>query len=207
MMKSVSLVLALVASSFLDGNAFTMPSARLGAGKHTFTLSSSQQQQQPPSFLLHMSTPEEGESSASAISDPMDDAMDEVDEETRIAMEKAKRADELRAQEVFMKKSTGKHKCTNCDWEYDEAKGDSMMIGGMVKPGTSFSDLPSDWRCPVCRASKDAFAEVVEEIPGFEVNQGYGFGTNAWTAGQKNLAIFGGLGFFFLLFLSGYALS
>ena len=82
-----------------------------------------------------------------------------------------------------------------------------MMIGGMIKPGTKFEDTPSDWRCPVCRASKDAFVEVVEEIPGFEVNQGYGFGTNSWTAGQKNLAVFGGLGLFFLLFLSGYAMS
>lgn len=137
--------------------------------------------------------------------DPMANAM--MDEETRRAMEKARRADELRAQEVFIKRSTGKHKCTNCDWEYDESKGDKMMIGGMIAPGTKFEDLPSNWRCPVCRASKDRFDEVVEEIPGFEVNQGYGFGTNSWTAGQKNLAIFGGLGFFFVLFLSGYALS
>jgi len=142
--------------------------------------------------------------------DPMDaalEAMDDVDSETRKQLEKMKRAQELREQEVFMKKSTGKHMCTNCDWEYDETKGDSMMIGGMIKPGTTFVDLPADWRCPVCRASKDAFQEVVEEIPGFEVNQGYGFGSNSWTAGQKNLAIFGGLGVFFLLFLSGYAMS
>mmetsp|Transcript_44998 Transcript_44998/g.129936 ORF Transcript_44998/g.129936 Transcript_44998/m.129936 type:complete len:192 (+) Transcript_44998:129-704(+) len=139
--------------------------------------------------------------------DPMEEAMEEIDEETRKQMEKARRAQELREQEVFMKKSTGKHKCTNCDWEYDQEKGDSMMIGGMIKPGTQFSDLPADWRCPVCRASKDAFVEVVEEIPGFEVNQGYGFGTNSWTAGQKNLAVFGGLGLFFFLFLGGYALS
>ncbi len=139
--------------------------------------------------------------------DPMEAAMDEVDEGTRRQIEKARKAQELRDQEVFMKKSTGKHKCTNCDWEYDEVKGDSMMIGGMIKPGTAFSTLPADWRCPVCRASKDAFAEVVEEIPGFEVNQGYGFGTNSWTAGQKNLAIFGGLAAFFLLFIGGYALS
>lgn len=149
-------------------------------------------------------------SEASEVSeavDPMDAAMEDVDDETRRQLEKMKRAQELREQEVFMKKSTGKHMCTNCDWEYDEEKGDSMMIGGMVKPGTVFTDLPADWRCPVCRASKDAFEEVVEEIPGFEVNQGYGFGSNTWTAGQKNLAIFGGLGFFFFLFLSGYALS
>lgn len=138
-------------------------------------------------------------------SDPMEEAV--VDAETRKMMEKSMRADELRAQEVFMKKSTGKHRCTNCDWEYDETKGDKMMIGGMIAPGTAFAELPSNWRCPVCRASKDSFAEVVEEIPGFEVNQGYGFGTNSWTAGQKNLAIFGGLGLFFLLFLGGYAMS
>lgn len=137
----------------------------------------------------------------------MQEEMEELDEETLKAMEKARRADELRAQEVFMKKSTGKHKCTNCDWEYDEDKGDSMMIGGTIKPGTAFAELPSNWRCPVCRASKDSFQEVVEEIPGFEVNQGYGFGTNSWTSGQKNLAVFGGLGAFFLLFLSGYAMN
>jgi rubredoxin len=140
-------------------------------------------------------------------SDPMEEVMEEVDENTRIQLEKVRRAQELREQEVFMKKSTGKHKCSNCDWEFDETKGDSMMIGGMIKPGTEFAELPADWRCPVCRASKDAFQEVVEEIPGFEVNQGYGFGSNAWTAGQKNLAIFGGLAAFFVLFLSGYALS
>jgi len=138
--------------------------------------------------------------------DPMQEE-EELDAETLKILEKQRRAQELREQEVFMTKSTGKFKCTNCDWEFDEEKGDSNMIGGMVKPGTKFEDLASNWRCPVCRASKDSFEEVVEEIPGFEVNQGYGFGTNSWTAGQKNLAIFGGLGVFFLLFLSGYAMS
>ena len=137
----------------------------------------------------------------------MDEALEDMDEETRQQILKARRSDELRAQEVFMKKSTGKHQCTNCDWEYDEALGDSKMIGGTIAPGTAFADLPSNWRCPVCRASKDSFVEVVEEIPGFEVNQGYGFGTNSWTSGQKNLAVFGGLGLFFLLFLSGYAMN
>ena len=174
-------------------DAFTMPAS---VSRPIFTA----EQRIVP---LHMSEQEE----ATAVSDPMEEAMEEVDEETRKQMEKARRVDELRAQEVFMKKSTGIHRCTNCDWEYDETKGDSMMIGGMIKPGTEFAVLPADWRCPVCRASKDAFQEVVEEIPGFEVNQGYGFGSNSWTAGQKNLAIFGGLGLFFLLFLSGYAMS
>ena len=121
--------------------------------------------------------------------------------------EKQKKADELRSQEVFMKRSTGIHKCSNCDWEYDPEKGDSFLIGGMIKPGTAFEDLPSNWRCPTCRASKDGFNEVVETIPGFEVNQGYGFGTNSMTSGQKNTLIWGSLGFFLFLFLGGYALS
>lgn len=151
--------------------------------------------------------PSTGTTESSTIPDPMDDAMEEVDDATREMLEKQRRAQELREQEVFMKLSTGKHLCSNCDWEYDETKGDSMMIGGMIKPGTKFDETPSDWRCPVCRASKDAFLEVVEEIPGFEVNQGYGFGANSWTSGQKNLAVFGGLGAFFILFLSGYAMS
>jgi len=141
------------------------------------------------------------------MSDPMDDAMEEMDDKQRAMLEKQARNDELREQEVFMKISTGKHQCSNCDWEYDEVKGDSMMIGGMIKAGTKFDAMPSDWRCPVCRASKDAFVEIAEEIPGFEVNQGYGFGANSWSAGQKNAAIFGGLAAFFVLFLSGYAMS
>jgi rubredoxin len=110
--------------------------------------------------------------------DPMED--EEMDAELKLQLEKQRRADELRAQEVFMKKSTGIYKCSNCDWVFDPEKGDKNMIGGMVPPGTKFEDLAADWRCPVCRASKDSFEEVVEEIPGFEVNQGYGFGTNSW---------------------------
>mmetsp|Transcript_44866 Transcript_44866/g.50677 ORF Transcript_44866/g.50677 Transcript_44866/m.50677 type:complete len:196 (-) Transcript_44866:221-808(-) len=159
------------------------------------------------SISLSMSGEDDQQTTTSTTFDPMDDAMEEVDDATREQLEKQRRSQELREQEVFMKLSTGKHQCSNCDWEYDVTKGDSMMIGGMIKPGTEFDSMPSDWRCPVCRASKDAFNEIVEEIPGFEVNQGYGFGTNSWSAGKKNLAIFGGLAAFFLLFLSGYAMS
>ena len=187
MNKSLYVLLLAVAAT----NAFTVPAGRCGPTTSKKVIS------------LRMSEEEK----ATTVSDPMEEAMEEMDEETRLMMEKSRRADELRAQEVFMQKSTGIHKCTNCDWEFDETKGDSMMIGGMIKPGTAFAEVPVDWRCPVCRASKDAFVEVVEEIPGFEVNQGYGFGTNGWTSGQKNLAVFGGLGAFFLLFLSGYALN
>ena len=130
-----------------------------------------------------------------------------MDMATKLAIEKQRKADELRSQEVFMKRSTGVHKCSSCDWEYNPEKGDSFLIGGMIKPGTEFEELPSNWRCPTCRASKDSFNEVVETIPGFEVNQGYGFGTNSMTSGQKNALIWGGLGVFFLFFIGGYALS
>jgi rubredoxin len=169
------------------------------------------QQLRPSVSVQHKVYPQWGlrmsEEETTSSVDPMEEAMLEMDDAERIQMEKAKRADALRAQEVFMKKSTGKHQCNNCDWLYDQEKGDSNMIGGMIKAGTKFDALPNDWRCPVCRASKDSFFEVVEEIPGFEVNQGYGFGTNSWTAGQKNLAVFGALGLFFAIFIGGYALS
>lgn len=187
----VALAFTLACSSV---DAFTVPSSRHAAA---FSMT------RRTTFALRMA--EEESSTAVEEVDPM--AEEEMDAETRLQLEKQRRADELRAQEVFMKKSTGIHKCTNCDWEYDETKGDAMMIGGQIQPGTVFEDLPSNWRCPVCRASKDSFSEVVEEIPGFEVNQGYGFGGNSLTSGQKSGLIFGGLGFFFLLFLSGYAMS
>jgi rubredoxin len=159
MNKVLSLVSLAFALSF-TADAFSVPSRH--AARPTFTTSLS---------LLRMS--EEKVASEVEI-DPMEE--EEMDSEARIAMEKSRRADELRAQEVFMKKSTGIHKCTNCDWQYDETKGDTMMIGGQIQPGTLFEELPSNWRCPVCRASKDSFQEIVQEIPGFEVNQGYGFG-------------------------------
>ena len=101
---------------------------------------------------------------------PTETEEENLDPAQKLALEKQRRADELRAQEVFMKRSTGIHKCSNCDWEYDPAKGDSFLIGGMIKPGTPYEELPSNWRCPTCRASKDSFVEVVEEIPGFEVS-------------------------------------
>lgn len=167
-----------------------------------------QVQSRRATIQLRMSEPEESTSSSAPIA-TVGEGEEEapIDAATILLLEKQKRADELRSQEVFMKRSTGIHKCSNCDWEYSPEKGDSFLIGGMIKPGTPYVDLPSNWRCPTCRASKDNFREVVETIPGFEVNQGYGFGTNAMTSGQKNALIWGSIGGFFLLFIGGYALS
>ena len=47
-----------------------------------------------------------------------------------------------------------KYECGVCGYIYDPEKGDS---DGGIKPGTRFEDLPDDWTCPVCGASKDQF--------------------------------------------------
>lgn len=47
-----------------------------------------------------------------------------------------------------------KYECSVCGYIYDPEKGDP---DSGVKPGTRFEDLPDDWTCPVCGASKDQF--------------------------------------------------
>lgn len=168
------------------------------------------QQPRGRSVVMRMSETEESSSSSAPVVATMEEEVEEeapMDAATKLQLEKQRKADELRSQEVFMKRSTGMHECSSCGWEYDPDKGDSFLIGGMIKPGTVFDELPSNWRCPKCRASKDNFNEVVETIPGFEVNQGYGFGTNSMTSGEKNTLIWGSLAAFAVLFLGGYALS
>jgi rubredoxin len=48
-----------------------------------------------------------------------------------------------------------KYVCGVCGYVYDPAKGDS---DGNVPAGTPFDQLPADWTCPVCGASKDDFS-------------------------------------------------
>ncbi len=47
-----------------------------------------------------------------------------------------------------------KYVCGPCGYVYDPAEGDA---DGGIEPGTAFEDLPEDWVCPVCGASKDEF--------------------------------------------------
>ncbi len=47
-----------------------------------------------------------------------------------------------------------KYVCTVCGYVYDPAVGDPEH--GII-PGTEFDDLPADWTCPVCGATKDQF--------------------------------------------------
>lgn len=44
--------------------------------------------------------------------------------------------------------------CLLCGYEYDETKGDP---DGGIAPGTKFEDIPEDWVCPMCGASKENF--------------------------------------------------
>ncbi len=47
-----------------------------------------------------------------------------------------------------------KYTCTICGYIYDETKGDPA---NGIAPGTKWEDLPDDWVCPRCGASKDEF--------------------------------------------------
>lgn len=52
-----------------------------------------------------------------------------------------------------------KYECTVCGYIYDPEEGDP---DGRIEPGTPFEDLPDEWICPACGASKEEFEEVEE---------------------------------------------
>lgn len=47
-----------------------------------------------------------------------------------------------------------KYVCVPCGYVYDPAEGDP---DNNIAPGTPFEQLPNDWVCPVCGATKDLF--------------------------------------------------
>lgn len=49
--------------------------------------------------------------------------------------------------------------CELCGYAYDVKEGDPE---NGVEPETEFDEIPSNWVCPLCGASKDDFAEVDE---------------------------------------------
>ncbi len=50
-----------------------------------------------------------------------------------------------------------KWECLVCGYIYDPEVGDP---DGGIAPGTPFEQLPEDWVCPQCGASKDMFEKV-----------------------------------------------
>lgn len=45
----------------------------------------------------------------------------------------------------------------NCGYVYDPDRGDKRA---KIPAGTRFEDLPEDWHCPVCKASKKSFQSM-----------------------------------------------
>lgn len=47
-----------------------------------------------------------------------------------------------------------KWECVICGYIYDPELGDP---DNGIKPGTPFTELPNNWTCPICGASKEMF--------------------------------------------------
>ena len=63
------------------------------------------------------------------------------------------------AERKEVKPKMAKYECTVCAYIYDPELGDP---DGGIKPGTPFEEIPDDWVCPVCGASKDQFEKMEE---------------------------------------------
>jgi rubredoxin len=50
-----------------------------------------------------------------------------------------------------------KWECILCGYVYDPEVGDPTQG---IPPGTAFEDLPDDWECPDCGASKEDFEKI-----------------------------------------------
>jgi len=47
--------------------------------------------------------------------------------------------------------------CRICWQVYDPDEGDDVW---QIPPGTPFEELPDNWTCPVCEATKDKFIRL-----------------------------------------------
>ena len=50
--------------------------------------------------------------------------------------------------------------CQLCGYEYNASEDDGE---NRVENGTDFEDLPIDWTCPLCGASKEEFETVITD--------------------------------------------
>ncbi len=50
--------------------------------------------------------------------------------------------------------------CELCGYEYNSAEGDAE---NSIEKDTDFEDLPPDWTCPLCGASKEDFEAVSDD--------------------------------------------
>src|SRR4028119_382137 len=106
-------------------------------------------------------------------------------------------------EQTLAEQAPARYECRSCGYVYEPSRGDSNRD---VPPGTPFTELPADWRCPVCGVRTSQFYNVgaAGTASGFKENLSYGLGVNTLTPTQKNLLIFGGLALGLLFFLSLY---
>lgn len=50
-----------------------------------------------------------------------------------------------------------RYKCKLCGYIYDPEKGEPRSN---IEPGTSFEELPANWKCPSCGAPKRMFVAL-----------------------------------------------
>ena len=55
---------------------------------------------------------------------------------------------------MHTKENSGRYIFANCGYVYDPALGDAM---NNIPAGTDFHDLPEEWVCPMCYATRDLF--------------------------------------------------
>ena len=122
------------------------------------------------------------------------------------AKEQSVPEENLAQEKTLAEQAPSSYECRACGYVYVPSKGDNQ---GNIPAGTLFTELPNDWRCPVCGVRKTQFVNVgAQGAPsGFAENLNYGFGVNRLTPSQKNILIFGALALGFLFFLSLYGLS
>jgi rubredoxin len=149
------------------------------------------------------SSPNNSETEGSATTTDGEVIPQEETAQQKYRREKLAEIAEDKAKEVFVTRSTGRYECQACGYVYDETKG---LPKKGVAPGTPIDDIDK-FRCPQCGASKKYFVAETETLSGFKENLKFGIGTNALTAGQKSLLIYGGLLLGVAVFLSGYLLE
>jgi rubrerythrin len=57
--------------------------------------------------------------------------------------------------------ATQKWICRQCSMIYDPVVGD---VDSGIAAGTAFADIPEDWRCPICGATKKTFVVYEESV-------------------------------------------
>ncbi|MEM7590014.1 MAG: rubredoxin [Cyanobacteria bacterium P01_A01_bin.83] len=129
-----------------------------------------------------------------------------ANEEQLVPEETSAQSETLSKEKTLAEQAPPSYECRSCGYVYVPSKGDNQ---GQISAGTLFTELPNDWRCPVCGVRKTQFVNIgAQGAPsGFAENLDYGLGVNRLTPAQKNILIFGLLGLGFLFFLSLYGLN